>query len=159
MFMRRTRVIRRGRARLREEQNVALFVDGPNMLRKEFMIDLRELKKRAEKFGRVIIAKVFINQFAPEKLIEAIINEGYETVMLLAEKEEEANDVDVALAVSAIETILTKDIDVVALATRDADFLPVVQKAKEYGKLTVIFGAEPGFSSGLRNAADFVELL
>lgn len=142
-----------------EESNVALFVDGPNMLRKEFMIDLRELRRRVQKFGKLTIAKVFINQFAPEKLIEAIINEGYECVVILAQQQEEASDVDVALAVSAIETTLVKDIDVIALATRDADFLPVVQKAKEYGKKTIILGAEPGFSSSLQNAADVVEML
>ncbi len=153
------RTMRTTKRKVREENNVAIFVDGPNMLRKEFMIDLRDLKKRAQKYGRVVVAKVFINQFAPEKLIEAIINEGYESIMILAEKEEEASDVDVALAVSAIEAILTKDIDVVALATRDADFLPVIQKAKEYGKITVVFGAEPGFSSSLKNCADFVEII
>lgn len=143
----------------RERPNVALFVDGPNMLRKEFMIDLRELKKRVEKYGRVIVAKVFLNQFAPEKLIEAIINEGFESVMVLAEKEEEGSDVDVALAVSAMETLLTKNVDVIAIATRDADFLPVVLKAKEYGKKVIVLGAEPGFSIGMRNAADYVENL
>jgi len=142
-----------------EEPKVALFVDGPNMLRKEFMVDLRELKKRLQKHGRVIIARVFLNQFAPEKLIEAVINEGFETVMIMAEQDEEASDVDVALAVSATEVILTKDIDVIALATRDADFLPVVLKAKEYGKKVVMLGAEPGFSICCRNAADFVENL
>lgn len=143
----------------REEPKVALFVDGPNMLRKEFMIDLRELRRRAQKYGRITVAKVFLNQFAPEKLIEAVINEGLECEMTLAEATEEANDVDVSLAVSAIEAVLTKDIDILALATRDADFLPVVQKAKEYGKKVVIFGAEPGFSSSLQNAADFVETI
>ncbi|MEM5772676.1 MAG: NYN domain-containing protein [Candidatus Aenigmatarchaeota archaeon] len=142
-----------------ERPVVALFVDGPNMLRKEFMVDLRELRKRAEKYGRVAIAKVFLNQFAPEKLIEAIINEGFESVMVLAEKEEGASDVDVALAVSAIETLLTKNVDVIAIATRDADFLPVVLKAKEYGKKVVVLGVEPGFSISIRNAADFVENL
>jgi uncharacterized protein (TIGR00288 family) len=147
------------RTRPREEPKVALFVDGPNMLRKEFMIDLRELKRIMQRYGRVIISKVFLNQFAPEKLIEAIINEGYESVMILAQQEEEASDVDVALAVSAIETILTKEIDVIGIATRDADFLPVVQKAKEYGKKVVVVGAEPGFSSSLQNAADFVEMI
>ena len=147
------------RRRERERPKVALFVDGPNMLRKEFMIDLRELRKKAEKHGRVIIAKVFINQFAPEKLIEAIINEGFECVMVLAEKEEGATDVDVSMAISVIETMLTKDIDVVAIATRDADFLPVVLKAKEYGKKVVVFGVEPGFSIGMRNAADYTEEL
>ena len=103
-----------------EKPTVALFVDGPNMLRKEFMVDLRELKKRVQKYGRVIISRVFLNQFAPEKLIEAIINEGFESVMVLAEQEEESSDVDVALSVSATEAILTKDIDVIAIATRDA---------------------------------------
>ncbi|MHA1743921.1 MAG: NYN domain-containing protein [Candidatus Heimdallarchaeota archaeon] len=142
-----------------EKPTVALFVDGPNMLRKEFMIDLRELKKRVHKYGRLIISKVFLNQFAPEKLIEAIINEGFEVVMVLAEQEEESNDVDVTMSVSAIETLLTKDIDVIAIATRDTDFLPVIQKAKEYGKRVVVLGAEPGFSASLRNAADYVENL
>jgi len=142
-----------------EESNLALFVDGPNMLRKEFMIDLRELRRRVQKYGKLMIAKVFINQFAPEKLIEAIINEGYECVVILAQQQEDASDVDVALAVSAIETVLVKDVDVIALATRDADFLPVVQKAKEYGKKVIILGAEPGFSSSLQNAADAVEML
>ena len=141
------------------EPRVALFVDGPNMLRKEFMVDLRELRRRLSKYGKLMIAKVFINQFAPEKLIEAIINEGYECIVILAQQDEEASDVDVSLAVAAIETTLTKDVDVIALATRDADFLPVIQKAKEYGKKVIILGAEPGFGSSLQNAADAVEML
>ncbi|TAL47907.1 NYN domain-containing protein [archaeon] len=140
-----------------KEQRVALMVDGPNMLRKEFMIDLRELRKRAQKYGRLVIMRVFVNQFAPEKLVEAVINEGYECNMTLAEQDEEASDIDIAMAVAGIEAVLMRDIDVLALATRDADFLPVVQKAREYGKKVVIFGAEPGFSASLQNAADFVE--
>jgi len=142
-----------------EPENIALFIDGPNMLRKEFSIDLRELKKRVSRYGRLVIAKVFVNQFAPEKLIEAIINEGFEPKVVLAVKEEEGNDVDVALAVEAMEAILTKEIQIIALATRDADFLPLIQKAKEYGKKVIVFGAEPGFSSSLRNSADIVEIL
>ena len=140
-------------------KKVALFVDGPNMLRKEFMVDLRELRKRAENYGRIMIARVFLNQFAPEKLVEAIINEGFESVMILAENQEDAMDVDVAMAVAAVEAALTKDIDVIAIASRDADFLPVIQKSKEYGKYVVVLGAEPGFSTCVRNAADFVENL
>lgn len=141
----------------RREYRVAIFVDGPNLLRKEFMIDLKELKRRVRKYGRIVIAKVFLNQFAPEKLIEAVINEGFESVTVLTE--EEAGDVDVSLAVAAMEAILFRDIDVIAIATRDADFLPLVQKLKEYGKKVVILGIEPGFSSSLKNSADFVEIL
>ena len=142
-----------------EEPKVDLLVDGPNMLRNEFMIDLRELKRRTQKYGRIVIAKVFLNQFAPEKLVEAIINEGFECVVTLAENTEDANDVDVTLAVSAMEIILKRDVDIFALATRDTDFLPVIQKAKEYGKKVVLFGAEPAFSISLQNAADYVEIM
>jgi uncharacterized protein (TIGR00288 family) len=142
-----------------EPPNIALFIDGPNMLRKEFSIDLRELKRRVSKYGRLVLAKVFINQFAPQKLIEAIINEGFEPKVVLANKEEEGSDVDVALTVEAMEAVLTKEIQIIALATRDADFLPLIQKAKEYGKRVIVLGAEPGFSSSLKNSADIVELL
>lgn len=141
------------------EAKVGIFVDGPNMLRKEFMVDLRELRKKAEKYGRVIIAKAFINQFAPEKLIEAIINEGFQSIMVLAVQDDDANDVDVSMAVAAVEAAIATDTDVIVLATRDADFLPVIQIAKAYGKKVVVMAADPGFSSSLRNAADFVEEL
>ncbi|MEM7825207.1 MAG: TIGR00288 family NYN domain-containing protein [Candidatus Aenigmatarchaeota archaeon] len=146
------------RIKPKEDRNVAIFVDGPNMLRKEFMVDLRALKRKVRRYGRISIAKVFINQFAPEKLVEAIVNEGFECEMVLGEQEGET-DVDVAMAVAAIEAVLTKDIDVVAIATRDADFVPIIQKVKEYGKKVIVLGAEPGFSVSLQNTADFVELL
>jgi len=141
-----------------EIPKVAVFIDGPNMLRKEFSLNLHKLRKRISKYGDIVIAKVFVNQFAPEKLIEAIINEGFEARIVLASKEE-GNDVDVALAVEAMEAILTKNIDILVLVTRDADFLPLIQKAKEYGKKVIIFGATPGFSSSLRNSADVVEYI
>ena len=147
------------RRRFEPQGEVALFVDGPNMLRKEFMVDLRDLKKRVMKYGRLAIAEVFLNQFAPEKLVEAVINEGFQVIMILAEQEEEANDIDVAMAVNATEAALVRDITHLAIATRDADFMPVVQKAKEYGKTTIVIGADPGFSIGLRNSADIVEML
>ena len=141
--------------------NVAIFVDGPNMLRKEFMIDLGEVRRISRKFGRIAIAKVFINQYAPEKLIEAVINEGFECSMVLGMKAdmETSADVDVSLATSAMEAIITKEVDTVVFVTRDADFLPVIQKAKEFGKRTVVIGADAGFSASLQNAADIVEIL
>lgn len=141
--------------------NIGIFVDGPNMLRKEFMIDLGEVRRIARKFGRVTIGKVFINQYAPEKLIEAVINEGFECIMVLGEKSSDntSADVDVSMTVAAMEAIITKDIDAIVIVTRDADFLPVMQKAKEYGKWVVVIGAESGFSASLQNAADHLEVL
>jgi len=43
--------------------------------------------------------------------------------------------------------------------TRDADFLPIINKAKENGKDTLVIGAEPGFSAALQNSADHAIIL
>lgn len=144
--------------RILEKRKLAFFVDGPNMIRKEFSINLRELKKRVEKYGRIIIGKVFLNQFAPEKLIEAIANEGFESVIALGDPEQKT-DVDVAITVHAMEALYNPEIEVIALATRDADFLALIQKIKEKGKIAVLISVEPGLAVSLKHAADYVELL
>jgi uncharacterized protein (TIGR00288 family) len=141
-----------------EKPKLAFFVDGPNMIRKEFNIDLKDLKRRVEKYGRIIIGKVFLNQFASEKLIEAVANEGFETVIALGDPEQKT-DVDVSIAVHAMEAINNPDIEVIALASRDADFLPLIQKAKEKGKMTVLVTVESGLAVSLKHAADYVEML
>ena len=141
-----------------EKPKLAFFVDGPNMIRKEFNLDLKDLKKRVEKYGRIVIGKVFLNQFASEKLIEAVANEGFENVIALGDPEQKT-DVDVSIAVHAMESINNPDIEVIALATRDADFLPLIQKAKEKGKITVLVTVESGLAVSLKHAADYVELL
>jgi len=141
-----------------ERPKVAFFVDGPNMIRKEFNIDLRELRKRVEKYGRISVGKVFLNQFASEKLIEAIANEGFESVIALGDPEQKT-DVDVSIAVHAMDSIYNSEVDIIALATRDADFLALLQKAKEKGKLTLLVSVEPGLAVSLKHAADYVELL
>ena len=140
-----------------ETKNVALLVDGPNIIRKEFSIDLDELRKKAEKYGRIMIGKVFLNQFASEKLVEAISNQGLEPKVTLAGETE--SDVDVAVAVAAVEAGYNGKIDTVIIASRDADYLPAIQKIKELGKEVVIIGMNPGFSKALQHAADHVEIL
>lgn len=146
------------RQKLGERPKVGFFVDGPNMIRKEFSIDLKELRKRVEKHGRIVVGKVFLNQFASEKLIEAVANEGFESVIALGDPEQKT-DVDVTVAVHTMDAVYNPDIDVIALATRDADFLSLIQKAKEKGKIAILVTVSRGLAISLRHAADHVELL
>ncbi len=55
--------------------------------------------------------------------------------------------------------IYNPNIDAIALATRNAEFLPVILKAKEKGKETIVLGVEPGFSAALKHAADYTIIL
>ena len=140
-----------------ERKNIALFVDGPNIIRKEFSIDLDDIRKSVEEHGRVMIAKIFLNQYAPEKLVEAISNQGFEPVVILAGEQE--SDVDVAVAVNVVKAAFNNEVDTVAIASRDADFLPAVQAVKERGKQVIVLGMNPGFSKALQRAADIVKLI
>ena len=130
-------------------KHIGVLVDGPNILRKEFNVNLFDMKKKLAPFGQVKIGKVFLDQYAPDKLIEAVTNQGFEPVIT-------STDVDVAMAVEAIELVYNPTIDIIALMTRDADFQPVLQKAKARGKETIVLGVEPGFSTALKNTADHV---
>jgi len=138
-------------------KRIALFVDGPNIIRKEFSIDLDDLRRSVQKYGRIVVGKVFLNQHAPEKLVEAVANQGFEPAIMLAG--EKSADVDVSVAVAAMQAGYDKGIDMVAIASRDADYLPVVQEVKKMGKEVLIIAAEPGFSKALQKAADYVEII
>ncbi len=130
-------------------KGIGLIIDGPNILRKEFGIKLEDIMEALENVGKVRIAKVVLNQYAPQGLIEAVVNQGLEPIIV-------AGDTDVRVAIEAMEMIYSSDVGVIALATRDADFLPIINEAKSQGKETIVIGADPGFSVALQNAADYV---
>ncbi len=134
---------------VKKNKHIALFVDGPNLLRKEFNIDLEKVKKKLGKYGKIKVAKVFLDQYAPDKLIEAVTNQGFEPVIT-------PTDVDVWMAVDAMEQVYNPAIDVIAIMSRDADYQPVLIEAKTKGKETIVIGVEPGFSAALKNTADIV---
>ena len=129
------------------QKNIGLLVDGPNMLRKEFNLDLESIREIISEHGKMRVGKVLLNQYASDKLIEAIVNQGFTPIVV-------AGDTDVHLAMEAMELIYNPNIDILALMTRNADFLPLLNKTKENGKETIVIGAEPGFSVALQNTTD-----
>jgi uncharacterized protein (TIGR00288 family) len=135
-----------------KENRLAVFVDGPNMLRKELGIDLGLIKKEAEKFGSIKIGKVYLNQFASNKLVEAVVNQGFEPIIT-------TTDVDVAMACDATEIVFNEAIDTMVFATRDSDFLPALIKAKNKGKETVAIMGEEMSAAALKNTADKIVIL
>ena len=128
-------------------KNIGLLVDGPNMLRKEFDCNLDNVKDLITEHGIIKVGKVFLNQYASDKLIEAVVNQGFSPMIV-------SGETDVQMAIEAYELIHNPNVDVIAFMTRDVDFFPLINVAKEHGKKTIIIGAEPGFSVALKNSAD-----
>ena len=133
----------------KRHKSMACFVDGPNMLRKELGVDLDKIRRTLAKHGAIKVAKVFLDQYASDKLIEAVTNQGFEVVIV-------PSDVDVALCVEAMEYVFSDHVDTIAIVSRDSDFKPLLSKAKAHGKETIVVGAEPDFSTALKNSADLV---
>lgn len=130
-------------------KNIALLIDGPNVIRKDVRLDLVQVRKAIEKYGTIKVSKIFLDQYASDKLIEAMTNQGYEPIIT-------TGDVDVTMAVEAMVQVYNPHVQAIALMTRDIDFRPVLVKAKELGKETIVIGSDPGFSVALKNTADVV---
>jgi uncharacterized protein (TIGR00288 family) len=126
---------------------VGLFVDGPNVLRSEFDVDLADVREAAAGEGRLAVTSLYLDEHASSGLIQAAEANGFEVVTT-------SGDVDVKLAVDATAAIADGDIDVFAVASRDTDFKPVVEVAARRGVRTfAIAPGEYGRSDALRTAA------
>ena len=129
------------------EPRVALFVDGPNVLREEFDVDLDDVRRAALGAGRLAFARLYLDEHATPGLIQAAEARGYEVVVT-------SGDVDVKLAVDMTRVAVENHADVLAIASRDTDFKPAIEAANARGMRTLaIAPGEHGRSDALRNAA------
>ena len=130
------------------EPRVGLFVDGPNVLRSEFDVDFDDLRAAATDYGRVAVARLYLDEHATPNLIKAAEANGFEVVVT-------SGDVDVKLAVDATSAATQDRIDVLAVASRDTDFKPALETAANLGLRTVaIAPGEYGRSDALQKAAN-----
>jgi uncharacterized protein (TIGR00288 family) len=129
------------------ESRVGLFVDGPNVLREEFDVDLDDVRAGAGEYGRVAVAQLYVDEHASPGLIQAAEARGFAVVTT-------SGDVDVKLGVDATAAAVEDRLDILVIASRDTDFKPVLEAAAERGLGTVaIAPGEHGRSDALRNAA------
>ena len=137
----------------RGRDHVALLVDGPNVFRDEFDVDLADLREAGESLGRLAVARVYFDVRAPSGLIQAAEAHGFAVRVT-------SGDVDVALAVDATELVTAGTVDALAIASRDMDFKPALETAARHGVRTVVIApGEHGRSEALPAVADEAVLL
>ena len=135
--------------RLRRSGRVALLIDGPNVLRREFEVRLDDLKHIIEELGKIGVAKVYLDSRASSKLLEAISNSGFTPVVT-------TSDVHVHMAVDAQDLVLGDATKLLVIFSRHARTAPILRRAREHGLETLAVGFEPGFSVAVQNAADHI---
>lgn len=134
----------------RREKKISILVDGPNILRRvgNRHIKIEDIDEVAEKLGSIVDRYVYLNHHASEKLVEAMVNSGYNPIIV-------RGDIYVSLAMKALEIIHRDRCDIMMIGSRDARVVPILMKLKEKGIDTAIVGFDPGFSVALQNVSDY----
>jgi len=133
--------------RLSESTRVGVYVDGPNVLRDEFDVDLDDLRDLGAEEGTLAEARLYLDEHATPSLIQAGEARGFDVITT-------SGDVDVRLAVDATAATVEGSVDVVVIVSRDTDFKPVLERAAREGVRTVaVAPGEYGRSDALRNTA------
>lgn len=131
----------------RSDPRVGLLVDGPNVLRSEFDVDLADLRSAGEDEGRLVATRLYLDEHASPGLIQAAEAYGFEVVVT-------SGDVDVKLAIDGTALSLSGTLDLLVVASRDTDFKPLLEIAARNGIRTLaVAPGEHGRSAALRNAA------
>jgi uncharacterized protein (TIGR00288 family) len=126
---------------------VGVYVDGPNVFREEFDVDLDDVRAAAETEGELAVKRLYLDDGAPPELIRAAEARGFEVVVT-------SGDVDVKLAVDVTEAVVDETVDTLVVVSRDTDFKPALEVANRRGVRTVaVAPGEHGRSDALRNAA------
>lgn len=136
--------------RISGEKNTAIIVDGPNFLRKvkDRQIKLEEIDEITKDLGKPIVKKVILNEYAGEKLIQAIANSGYEPIV-------SPHDIYLSMSIEIMDVLMeNRKIDSIIIASRHARTAPILLKIKKKGKETAIVGFEPGMSTSVKKIAD-----
>jgi len=127
---------------------IGVFVDGPNVFRDEFDVDLDDVRDVGRDSGDLVVSRIYLDEHATPGLIQAAEARGFEVVIT-------SGDVDVKLAIDATEAIVEGTLDTLVVLSRDTDFKPVFEIAGRHGVRTVaIAPGEHGRSDALANAAN-----
>lgn len=148
---------------MQEKLNIAVFVDYDNIeigvkstLRREFDVSLPldALKER----GDLIAKFAYANWGRQEGATRLMAENAVQMVQRLPSPRGDKNGADINLALDALEMAFTHThVNAFAIVSGDSDFIPLVNKLKEYGKTVFVVGGKAFTSTILQqNCHEFI---
>ncbi|MDX2181277.1 MAG: NYN domain-containing protein [Bryobacteraceae bacterium] len=148
---------------MQEKLNIAVFVDYDNIeiglkstLRREFdvSIPLEALKER----GDIVAKFAYANWGRQESAARQMAENAVQMVQRLPSPRGDKNGGDINLALDSLEMAFThRHVNAFAIISGDSDFIPLVNKLKEYGKTVFIIGGKAFTSTILQqNCHEFI---
>jgi uncharacterized protein (TIGR00288 family) len=148
---------------MQERLNIAVFVDYDNIeigvkstLRREFDVSLPlgALKER----GDIVAKFAYANWGRQEGATRQMAENAVQMVQRIPSPRGDKNGADINLALDALEMAFTHaHVNAFAVVSGDSDFIPLVNKLKEYGKTVFVVGGKAFTSTILQqNCHEFV---
>src|ERR1035437_7505493 len=151
------------KAHMQEKMNIAVFVDYDNIeigvkstLRREFDVSLAldALKER----GDIVAKFAYANWSRQEGATRQMAENAVQMVQRIPSPRGDKNGADINLALDALEMAFTHShVNAFAIISGDSDFIPVVNKLREFGKTVYVLGGKAFTSTILQqNCHEFI---
>lgn len=148
---------------MQEKQTIAVFVDYDNIeigvkstLRREFDVALvlDALKER----GDIVAKFAYANWSRQEAATRQMAENAVQMVQRIPSPRGDKNGADINLALDALEMAFTHShVNAFAIVSGDSDFIPLVNKLKEFGKTVYVVGGRAFTSTILQqNCHEFI---
>src|SRR5271163_4150112 len=148
---------------MQDKLNIAVFVDYDNIeigvkstLRREFDVSLAldALKER----GDIVAKFAYANWGRQDGATRQMAENAVQMVQRIPSPRGDKNGADINLALDALEMAFTHaHVNAFAIVSGDSDFIPLVNKLKEYGKTVFVLGGKAFTSTILQqNCHEFV---
>jgi uncharacterized protein (TIGR00288 family) len=148
---------------MQEKLNIAVFVDYDNIeiglkttLHREFDVSLplESLKER----GDIVAKFAYANWGRQEGATRQMAENAVQMVQRIPSPRGDKNGADINLALDALEMAFTHShVNAFAIVSGDSDFIPLVNKLKEYGKTVFVVGGRAFTSTILQqNCHEFI---
>jgi uncharacterized protein (TIGR00288 family) len=148
---------------MQDRLNIAVFVDYDNIeigvkstIRREFDVSvaLSALKER----GDIVAKFAYANWGRQEGATRQMAENAVQMVQRIPSPRGDKNGADINLALDALEMAFTHShVNAFAIVSGDSDFIPLVNKLKEYGKTVFVLGGKAFTSTILQqNCHEFV---
>jgi uncharacterized protein (TIGR00288 family) len=148
---------------MQDRLNIAVFVDYDNIeigvkstLRREFDVSLAlsALKER----GDIVAKFAYANWGRQDGATRQMAENAVQMVQRIPSPRGDKNGADINLALDALEMAFTHShVNAFAIVSGDSDFIPLVNKLKEYGKTVFVLGGKAFTSTILQqNCHEFI---
>ena len=131
-----------------DKKKIAIVFDGPTIFPKLQLTQLDNLKGALKEIGTVRVGRIITDKQKTIDESDAISSQGFQEEIV-------GSEVDIHVAIRALEFMNEKNIDIVAVATTDTNLFPILQRIKQKKQLVVISWKEH-ITPAIESVADYI---